>query len=316
MSFDCQRWAADQTLIDKEGRGAPTGRKFVLFMLASHSRQDGSCWMSQPKLAGYTGQSERSVRDHLAKLEDDNYLRRYERRSKRHGHRLADGFLLDPLTIYGIDKYLDDAESMSERETPGREKARNRPVDNSGLPAKVAARPSGDSLEANRQLSPRLPATLAGIDEENPQGRDIEGSPAEDSAGAPCGAATSDEAAPPVAAGEQQGDQAAAAQLPSAHAFWQSQQAALAEFFGAVHGVWIKPLLPLRYDGAKLVLGASTRFIADKINGVGRAGGADEGAPYREQLAGLLGLEVEVIVYNLTVEHTKRRQAELKHTTD
>ena len=302
MSWKIEGWAADQNVTCGEEKHAPSARKFVLFMLASHSRHDGSCWAPQSKLAHWTGQSERAVRGHLAALEEGRFIRRFERRSKKDGHRLADGFLLDPWGDHGLVDYLDDLESMVDREGPGKAKKRDRESEENpqGLAADSAGRPTGKEEPPNRQISSALPADSAGIHSEDSLSDLNEPSPAEGSAGAPDGAATSDEAAPTGANQEQQ-------EARTAYAFWKSQQSLVADHFGDSYGAWIKGLIALRYDADKkeLVLGAYNQMAADKINGL--LGEGNPANSYRARLADLLELEVTVIVYNLGAHQTARK---------
>lgn len=59
----------------------PSGRKFVAYALADYADENGSCWPSVAMLAEYTGQSARSVRDHLDALERDGFLIRKRTRN-------------------------------------------------------------------------------------------------------------------------------------------------------------------------------------------------------------------------------------------
>ena len=68
--------------------------KFVLVALSNYADEDGYCYPSQARLARDTGQSERSVRRHLAKLEADEWITRSERR-RRNGSRTSDAFNLN-----------------------------------------------------------------------------------------------------------------------------------------------------------------------------------------------------------------------------
>ena len=64
----------------------PSGRKFVAMALADYADEAWSCFPSVEQLAEYTGQGEKTVRDHLDALESDGIITR-----KR--HRREDGTL-------------------------------------------------------------------------------------------------------------------------------------------------------------------------------------------------------------------------------
>lgn len=82
-----QRWAFGQRV------GNPV-RKLILTALAAKAESDtGYCYAAQEELASYAECDERTVRRHLAGLEESGMLtRRHEYRQG--GGRLADGFLL------------------------------------------------------------------------------------------------------------------------------------------------------------------------------------------------------------------------------
>lgn len=64
----------------------PSGRKFVAMALADYADEAWSCFPSVDQIAQYTGQGEKTVRDHLDALEADGIITR-----KR--HRREDGTL-------------------------------------------------------------------------------------------------------------------------------------------------------------------------------------------------------------------------------
>lgn len=118
MSVWATKWAYEQDV-------TPCGAKFVLVALADFADAEGHCYPSQKRLAKMTGQSERSVRDHVLMLEEQGFLRRVKR-TKADGTRATDEFFLNgPLTAFD--------------------------------PAAKSA--GGESLQ--RQLSPKPPATLS-----------------------------------------------------------------------------------------------------------------------------------------------------------
>jgi len=59
----------------------PCGRKFVAMALADYADEGGSCYPSVAKLAAYTSQGEKTVRDHLNALEKDGFLTRERSRN-------------------------------------------------------------------------------------------------------------------------------------------------------------------------------------------------------------------------------------------
>lgn len=106
----------------------PSGRKFVLVALADSANADGYSYPGQKRLADLTGQSERSVRDHLEWLEETGHIKRVERR-RSDGTRTSDGYYLPPLDSTGKIRRL---------------------------------WPTGRSLQSHRQISPSSPAESAG----------------------------------------------------------------------------------------------------------------------------------------------------------
>ncbi len=95
MSVQAIAWAFAQDL-------TPTGCKFVLVALANYADGDGYCFPGQKKLAADTGQTDRSVRTHLAALEKGGYIIR-GRRMREDGSRSSDGYTLQtlPETVSG-----------------------------------------------------------------------------------------------------------------------------------------------------------------------------------------------------------------------
>lgn len=64
----------------------PSGRKFVAMALADYADEAWSCFPSVEQLAQYTGQGDKTVRDHLDALESDGIITRSR-------HRREDGTL-------------------------------------------------------------------------------------------------------------------------------------------------------------------------------------------------------------------------------
>ena len=75
MSFQAINWAYNLPV-------KPAGRKFVLVTLANFATERAEAWPGQKRLARDTGQSVRSVSDHLAALEQEGLISRCERRRK------------------------------------------------------------------------------------------------------------------------------------------------------------------------------------------------------------------------------------------
>jgi hypothetical protein len=86
MALQAITWALAQKV-------RPSGRKFVLVALANYASEDGYCYPSQAPLAADTGQTDRSVRQHLQDLEAEGYIRRDERYGPT-GQQLTDGYYL------------------------------------------------------------------------------------------------------------------------------------------------------------------------------------------------------------------------------
>jgi DNA-binding transcriptional ArsR family regulator len=86
LSIWAKKWAYEQTV------GQP-GAKAVLVALAEFANEAGFCFSSQKTLSAMTELSERSVRQHLAFLEDKGFLRRDERRGEG-GKWTSDGHTL------------------------------------------------------------------------------------------------------------------------------------------------------------------------------------------------------------------------------
>jgi hypothetical protein len=89
MALQAITWALAQKI-------RPSGRKFVLVALANYASEEGYCYPGQARLAHDTGQTTRSVREHLLALEADGYVARDERFGPT-GQQLTDGYHL-PIT--------------------------------------------------------------------------------------------------------------------------------------------------------------------------------------------------------------------------
>jgi hypothetical protein len=86
MSVWAQAWAYEQ-------RAGSAGAKAVLVALAVFADVEGLCYPSQERIAGMTEQGVRTVRLHLASLEETRLIER-RRRRRPDGKFLSDGFVL------------------------------------------------------------------------------------------------------------------------------------------------------------------------------------------------------------------------------
>jgi len=123
VSIQALNWAFDRDV-------RPSGAKFILVCLANRVDSEGHCWTSQKRLAVDTNQSDRSVRQHLSRLEEIGLIRRSQRRRKD-GTRAADAFDLN----WHEDRW------------------KHSPVEDE---------PTGISRRTNRKISPVQPEDLAG----------------------------------------------------------------------------------------------------------------------------------------------------------
>nr|WP_256366946.1 helix-turn-helix domain-containing protein [Lentilitoribacter sp. Alg239-R112] len=60
----------------------PSGCKFVAIALANYADENGECFPSVKRLSKYTNQSDKTVRDHLSKLEEIGFISRERIRRK------------------------------------------------------------------------------------------------------------------------------------------------------------------------------------------------------------------------------------------
>lgn len=86
MSIEAMNWAFNAPV-------QPSGAKFVLVVLADHADKAGYCYPGQELIAAKTGQTGRSVRAHLARLEADGWIARTKRRAR--GKQTSDGYNLN-----------------------------------------------------------------------------------------------------------------------------------------------------------------------------------------------------------------------------
>lgn len=153
MAHEYTSWAFNQGI-----RGA--GRKFVLIALADRANGDGYSYPGQKTLAEMTGQSERSVREHLEWLEEQGYVRRKERR-RLDGTRTSDGYNLPPMDSTGnIRRWSTTGKTRRSQEEP------NTPAQDGTNPpsstGNIRRLSTGRIRQTNRQISPSSPAESAG----------------------------------------------------------------------------------------------------------------------------------------------------------
>lgn len=150
----------------------PSGPRFTLVALAKFADAEGHCHPGQQRLVEMTGQSERTVRNHLGWLEQRGYIHR-RRRYREDGSRSSDGYVLQvnhlPATVAGRSaaKTAGSAEPAKGARTPsetipaptGNDYQRQKlPV---GLPA-IDDILTGNGRQGYRQLTTSLPAMVAG----------------------------------------------------------------------------------------------------------------------------------------------------------
>ncbi len=87
MSITALNWAFSAKVESSNAR-------LTLVALSSYADEDSYCYPSQARLARDSGQSERSVRRHLAHLEANQWITRRERRRKN-GSPTSDAFNLN-----------------------------------------------------------------------------------------------------------------------------------------------------------------------------------------------------------------------------
>jgi Helix-turn-helix domain len=87
MSINAVKWAL-------RAQNLSHIKKLVLTVVAEcHNDKTGDCFPSQKHISEVLGQTERSIRSHLAELESDGFVTR-EYRYDRHGHRTSDSYTL------------------------------------------------------------------------------------------------------------------------------------------------------------------------------------------------------------------------------
>lgn len=109
MSVFAENWAYAQTVIAPGDKKPSSGAKFVLVAVGQHADEVGYCYPSQDRLALMTDQAVRTVRAHLATLEQLGFIKRAPRRIA--GHRTSDAIWLqapaEALNPYGSRRPLD-----------------------------------------------------------------------------------------------------------------------------------------------------------------------------------------------------------------
>lgn len=139
-------WAYEQDV-------EPTGAKFLLVTLANYANEAGQCFPGHKKLARETGQSERSVWQHLQTLEARGFIRRDVRR-REDGTRTSDLYTLIGFLAWG-DQLATSASSTTQPATSAGVTRNQRTINSQlshDLLATVARQeplvdPSGEPLE-------------------------------------------------------------------------------------------------------------------------------------------------------------------------
>lgn len=138
MSNEAITWAYAQAT-------GSVGRKAVLVALADKADEAHSCWPKQSTLARMTDQSERSVRAHLAALEEAGLIGRTHQ--YRDGRRIADRYVLPVSVLAGVSK---------RRDSPAAKPAASQPADLAATPVELPAEsvaPTGEIRRAKRTLT-------------------------------------------------------------------------------------------------------------------------------------------------------------------
>ena len=143
MSNEAINWAYRQT-------GLVCGAKFVLVALADFADHEWSCFPSQERLADMTGQTVRSVRNHLKALTDAGYVRREPRRGSG-GQRTSDRYYLLPAESAGSAQPATSVEPTGKIGT--------------NQPANVAGEPLVNHQEPKSDLRPDVEGLLDHLDE-------------------------------------------------------------------------------------------------------------------------------------------------------
>lgn len=171
MSFAALDWAW------RVKTGSP-GRKAVLMALAQFADDEGMCWPSQETIAEHSELSARSVRDHLAWLEQAGFLVRSERRWADSKKRRSDLYQLQIGVFPAADDVAVKAKShrkilpVAQEQQPENSAAGSECVDASaGAGCTVAIGALND--DSNRKILPvaptgksctELPANFAGYE--------------------------------------------------------------------------------------------------------------------------------------------------------
>lgn len=136
------------------------GRKFVLIALADIADENGYAFPGQKRLTRMTGQSERSVRQHLEWLVEHGYLKREQRRRKD-GTRTSDAYFLPEKDSTGsIRRWPATGENRRQSEKAAEPDQDDQTTATST--GKSRRLSTGKSRQTNRQISPKSPAESAG----------------------------------------------------------------------------------------------------------------------------------------------------------
>lgn len=149
MAHEYTSWAYAQEI-----PGA--GRKFVLVALADRANADGYSFPGQKGLASMTGQSERTVREHLEWLEAEGFICREERRRKD-GTRTSDAYYLPPMDSTGNIRRLTSSgeiRRLNESTKPPVQDEQYPPAATGNIRRLSEPRSTGRFRRGHRQISP------------------------------------------------------------------------------------------------------------------------------------------------------------------
>ncbi len=169
MSIWAKHWAYEQQCgqIRKEGRykgrykGNP-GAKAVLVAIAEFADENGVCIAGQDTLAEMCDMEVRSVREHLAHLEDNLELIERSERRRRDGSRTSDQIVLL---------------APAKRLKPPSRRGADQPENYSGSQAENIsgrAEPTGKETQSNRKTTATSPENFSGPTIEEPSGEPSE----------------------------------------------------------------------------------------------------------------------------------------------
>ena len=154
MSNAALTWAWKQPLKASEG-------KATLVALADHANADGWCCPGQERLAEMTGQTERTIREHLQKLEELGYIHRM-RRHRDNGSRKSDAYVLVAFVKQDVAPDVQEPQNQPEEfsgRTPEESSSRGSlPEKNVSLPEEFS--PLEPQVITPRSTTPPAPPSI------------------------------------------------------------------------------------------------------------------------------------------------------------